>query len=124
MYKVEFDDECIYELGESLDSGSIIKLKEENDGLHEILSIKKQLIVREGGYGLHIYAKENPPPHFHVKYGQEENSFSIVDCEPLHPNNGLSRYFKNIKKWHSKHKEKLIDAWNNSRPENCPVGRI
>jgi hypothetical protein len=123
LYIVDFKDSCIEELGESLDSGPIIKLKEENDGIHEIFSIKKQLVARNGGYRFHIYANEHPPPHFHVKYGEEENSFSLLDASPLHPNNGLKKYFKNIKKWHSKNKEKLITAWNSSRPTNCPVGK-
>lgn len=112
------------DLGDSLNGGPIIKLKEENDGAHEIVYIEKQLLSRFGAFSAHIYADKHPPPHFHVKYNGEENSFSIETGEPLHPNNGLSRYFKNINKWYKKNNLRLIDCWNENRPDNCPAGQI
>lgn len=120
----EFTDECIKELGDSLDSGPILRLKEEVDGVHEEVWIEKQLVSHFGAFSVHIYADEHPPPHFHIKYNGDSNSFEIESGDPLHPNNGLSRYFKNVKKWHCKHKKTLIEAWNSSRPSDCVVGPI
>lgn len=76
-----------------------------------------------GPLAIHIYANEHPPPHFHVKYGREENSFRIDNGAPLYAQ-GLNKYFKSILKWHREHKEDLIAYWNECRPSNCQVGPI
>lgn len=124
IVEFEFRNECVNALGESLDSGPIHKLKEETDGIHEEVFLQKQLVSRFGAFAVHIYADEHAPPHFHVEYNGDSNSFSIETGEPLHPNNGLSRYFRNVKKWYRKSRPILIDAWNNTRPSDCVVGPI
>lgn len=77
----------------------------------------------DGAMAIHIYSDEHPPPHFHVKYGSEENSFRIDDGTPLYAK-GLNKYFKSILRWHQKHKPDLISYWNSTRPSDCPVGPI
>lgn len=74
-----------------------------------------------GGLKIEIFAKEHPPPHFRVIYNGETANFTIKDCTKL--NGGLDIYFHNIKKWHRKNKQKLINQWNEMRPSDCPVGR-
>jgi hypothetical protein len=74
-----------------------------------------------GGLKIEIFAKEHPPPHFRVIYNGETANFTIKDCTRL--NGGLDIYFHNIRKWHSKNKQKLIDKWNEMRPSDCTVGR-
>ena len=124
ILEFEFTDECVSKLGESLDGGPIHRLKEETDGIHEEIFIQKQLVKRFGAFSVHIYADEHAPPHFHVEYNGDSNSFSIETGEPLHPNNGLSRYFRNVKKWYGGSKSILIETWNKTRPSNCVVGPI
>lgn len=104
--------------------GWIVELAEERVDGKDIVFIQKGLFGTEGGLKMYVYANEHPPPHFHVIYGSEENSFSILDATPLYTNGGLNKWFKTIKKWHQKNKVALIDAWNKSRPSDCPVGPI
>ncbi len=123
-WKCEFHDACIESLGECLDYGPIKQLAEEGDEKHEIRFIEKKLFSNLKRLKIYIYSGEHPPPHFHVIYNGEENSFSILDASPIYPDGQLFNYFKNIKKWHKKHKEALVNAWNESRPSDCPVGRV
>jgi len=123
-WEVEFTDDSLVDLGQSLDSGPIIELAEESGKPGDIVRIRKKLVAQSGGLNIHIYANEHPPPHFHVKYGEEENSFRIDTAEPLYPDNGLRDYFKNIKKWHKNNRVKIVAAWNHSRPSDCPAGKI
>lgn len=121
---VNFSSSCVQELMGCLDYGPIKQLAEEGDGKHELRFIQKGLFAKHNGLTILIYANEHPPPHFHVKYNGEENSFTITDAAPLYPNGQLSRYFKNIKKWHKNNKEELINEWNRFRPSGCPVGEV
>ena len=50
------------------------------------------------------------------------NCFTIADCTPMYA--GLEAYYRNIKKWHKKHKPALIAAWDEKRPTDCPVGKF
>lgn len=104
--------------------GWIVELAEERVDGKDIAFVQKGLFGTEGGLKMYVYANEHPPPHFHVIYGSEENSFSILDAAPLYATGGLKKWFKTIKKWHQKNKAALIDAWNKSRPSDCPVGPI
>lgn len=74
------------------------------------------------GLKIEVFSNEHPPPHFRVKFGGETNCFRISDGEPMY-RNSLKQYFRNIKKWHKDNKQFLIDAWNNTRPADCPVGK-
>lgn len=123
-WKHEFNDKCVCSLERCLDRGPIKQLAEEGDGKHELRFIRKALFAKLNGLKIYIYSGEHPPPHFHVIYNGEENSFSILDASPLYPDGQLFEYFKNIKKWHKINKEALVNAWNESRPSDCPVGRI
>lgn len=71
---------------------------------------------------IEIYAKEHPPPHFHVMTNNGNASFTISDCELVDGDYFLSRRMKEIRNWHAQHKDELIDCWNKTRPSDCPVG--
>lgn len=73
------------------------------------------------GLKIEVFSNEHPPPHFRVKFGGETNCFRISDCLPMY-GDALEPYFRNIKKWHKDNKPRLIDAWNKTRPSDCPVG--
>lgn len=118
IWIVPFDDPCIEELMDSLELGPIVEL----DG-QEAHLLNEELVSCIGGLSVHVFADEHPPPHFHVKFNGEENSFSINDCTPLYPQNGLKSYFRNIRKWHRDNKKRIVRAWNDNRPDGCPVGK-
>jgi hypothetical protein len=82
---------------------------------------RELMLDRFGGLKIEIFANEHPPPHFRVICAGETANYRISDCEQL--NGGLRKYQRVIRAWHSKHKPKLIQAWNNFRPSDCPVGK-
>lgn len=124
MWKIEFNSETLHLLEMEMRRGYIVELKEERDDGRELVYIEKAAVGGFGSLRMHIYADEHPPPHFHVKYGNEENSFRIDDASPIYSNGGLKKWFKTIKKWHKENKPELIAAWNSMRPSDCPVGLI
>jgi hypothetical protein len=93
---------------------------------------QKATIKRFGKIKIEIYSKEHAPPHFHITDSQNINlSFSISDFSPIAcqqiQNKGRfsSRNIKLIKNWYDKSGKKiLINNWNNTRPGNCPVGKL
>jgi hypothetical protein len=74
------------------------------------------------GLKIEVFSDEHPPPHFRIKFGGETNCFRIADAQPMY-GDALKQYFRNIKKWHKDNKQVLIDAWNKTRPSDCPVGK-
>lgn len=117
----DFNSDSLLELEYEMKRGYIIELAEEREDGHEYVYFEKAHVGELGGLKMQIYSNEHPPPHFHVKYNGQENSFRIDDASPLYPNGDLKKWFKNIKKWH---KMELMSAWNDLRPEYCPVGPI
>jgi len=115
----EFHDDCVSDLDESLEQGPLVLVNGR-----ETRILNEQTVDHIGGLTVEIRADEHPPPHFHVTYGGEENSFRIDDGAPMHPQNGLKKYFRNINNWYKSNRQKLVDAWNNTRPSDCPVGSI
>lgn len=87
------------------------------------LYIIKQLVAMQKGLKIEIYPNEHPPPHFHVKCGEINVSFSIEHCELLEGKLD-GRRTSLIKWWHKRSKDKLIDIWNKTRPSDCSVGPI
>lgn len=73
------------------------------------------------GLRVEVFAREHPPPHFRVVYQGESANFDICSGEPLTA--GLTKWHRNIRKWHGSNRSVLIDSWNRMRPSDCPVGR-
>ena len=88
----------------------------------ELYSIR-QLVSRVNGLKIEIYSNEHSPPHFHVKGGDIDASFSIVDCA-LIAGKISGRERKLIEWWHSNGKQSLVNVWNSTRPTDCSVGPI
>jgi Domain of unknown function (DUF4160) len=87
-----------------------------------VRSLLEHEVGKLNGLKIEVFSDEHPPPHFRVKFGSETNCFRIADCKPMY-GDSLKQYFRNIKKWHYDYKQVLIDAWNTTRPSDCPVGR-
>lgn len=93
---------------------ALARISEDNDHIEFLVGFSK-------GLKIEIFANEHPPPHFRVIYQGESNNFRIADCCALN-GDALRPYFREIRKWHRKHKQQLIDTWDRTRPAGCPVG--
>lgn len=83
----------------------------------------RQLVARINGLKIEIYAKEHPPPHFHVKGGDVNAVFSLADGSYI--NGAISgREMALVQWWYKRSRPALVQAWNNSRPSDCPVGPL
>ena len=83
----------------------------------------RQLVSMQNGLKIEIYPNEHPPPHFHVKCGDINVSFSIEDCKLLEGKLD-GRRIALIEWWYKRSKTKLVDIWNKTRPSDCSVGPI
>ena len=84
----------------------------------------RELVGSYRGFKFEIFSREHPPPHFRAWYQGQSASFSIDTCERLRGNKGLEQNESAIRKWWKDNKEKLIEVWNRTRPDDCPVGKI
>lgn len=114
LWEVEVSDGAVKALAESFRQGPIINDKGQR-------YLIERVVDEFDGLRVIVYSNEHPPPHFLVKCGAGSRRFTIKDCTPLEGND-LERYFRNIRAWHAENKAVLIEAWNNSRPSDCPVG--
>jgi len=113
-WSVKIPDELAKELINCFVMGPIV----DDSGIHYLAEEQFDIL---NGLKIEVFSNEHPPPHFRVCFQGVCDSFTIKDCQPLH-GNSLSRFFRNIKKWHKEHKTKLIEFWNKKRPSDCPVG--
>src|SRR3954471_4421458 len=115
IWEVEIPQEAVDELQKSFDLGPIV----DDAGRRFLIERKVDEI---GALKVIVYSDEHPPPHFLVKCSEGSCRFEIDDCSPL--DDGLEKFRRNIKAWHKKNRQLLIDAWNESRPSDCPVGEF
>lgn len=83
----------------------------------------KQLVERVNGLQIHVYPNEHPPPHFHVKSPNVDASFTVSDCRLLHGKID-GRQASLVQWWYERARPKVVEAWNASRPTDCPIGPI
>lgn len=83
----------------------------------------KQLVGRVHGLKIEVFAKEHPPPHFHISGGGIDATFSLADCAHLEGQIG-GRERALVEWWYQRSRSTLVRAWNESRPTNCPVGTV
>lgn len=105
-----------------LASGTYVNDDGNPDG--PILIEAKELAERIDGMKIEIYAKEHPPPHFHVVTANNRASFTLDKCELL--DGALpSKQRRKIEYWFftMNAKSVLIEIWNRTRPEGCVVGQ-
>ena len=96
---------------------------EEDEHGDLFIANQRHLVDSIGAIRIELYSNEHAPPHFHLKGGGIDASFTISDCQPLKgtvPNKVL----KKIRMWHSHAQVKLVELWNETRPSGCTVGRI
>lgn len=116
-WEVEVPSKDLAELQESFDLGPIVTDEGWRLALEHVVAR-----IPVGKLRVIIYADEHPPPHFLVDCAEGSRRFKINDCAPLDEHGDLENYLRNIRRWHSKNKQLLIDVWNRTRPTDCPVG--
>lgn len=79
-------------------------------------------ICRFFGIIISMYYNDHPPPHFHVRYGEEK---ALVDIESLTVLRGqLSpRVLGLVVEWAAQHRGELMRDWKLARSEE-PLERI
>lgn len=118
-FRVELTQDEFPELGELL---SALDPSSRNGNSQTNLMVLQ--VAEVDGFKFEIYAKEHPPPHFHISFNDKNVAFSIPDCKPMKGSKVKGKELRFIKRWAKKNQAKLIDKWNESRPDDCPVGPI
>jgi len=70
----------------------------------------KELVGRVNGLSIYIYPKDHPPPHFHIRGGGIDASFSIQDWDLLKGTIN-PRHHGLIRWWHREAQAKLQETW-------------
>lgn len=118
-YLVSLDEQDIEILANSIRQGPVLEIA---DG-RAIRALNEELVARVDGVKIEIFANEHPPPHFRVKYQGSTANYTISECRRLKGSGEILKFEKNIEHWWKDNKKKLIEAWNNKRPSDCPVGK-
>ncbi len=84
----------------------------------------RQLVEKMGAIKIEIYPNEHTPPHFHIKSNGMNASFAIDDCRVLENSGFSTKVIKSIQDWFEHSKSRLIEVWNQTRPDDCIVGRL
>jgi hypothetical protein len=79
-------------------------------------------ISRFLGIIITMYYNDHPPPHFHVRYGQQKaiidiNSFSLIEGKLS------SRVLGLVIEWASLHQKELLENWELARL-NEPLNKV
>lgn len=90
----------------------------------DFIKHNRHLVERTDGIKIEVYSDEHTPPHFHIKIAEYEWSYTIDNCEKLVWNIMRKHEKKIVLRHKNWWKEKLIEKWNATRPEKCPVGKI
>jgi hypothetical protein len=117
MDEVPIPKNLIDELKESFSQGPMLNER----GMR---MLNEDLVARVNNMSIVIQANEHPPPHFHVRSGGENASFSIEDGCRLKDVKGLEKYDHNIRHWWANNYCTLIEVWNRTRPYGCQVGPV
>jgi hypothetical protein len=114
-WKVQVDEEMNESLAKDFRDGPIME-----DGLR---LLEEQQVAWLEGLKIEVFSREHSPPHFRVSYQGQRADFDICTGESL-GGDALKRWRRNIRNWHRLNRQRLIDAWNSSRPADCPVGEV
>jgi hypothetical protein len=79
-------------------------------------------ISRFFGIIIAMFYNDHPPPHFHVRYGNQRAVISIEDLALLEGD--LSpRVLGLVIEWAALHRPELLDNWNRARMQH-PLSRV
>jgi Domain of unknown function (DUF4160) len=115
LTEIAIPQHLIDDLSESFRQGPMLDT-------HGLRMLTEEAVASINGMSIVIQAREHPPPHFHVRFAGSNASFRIEDGSRVPNVKGLEKYDHNIRKWWSENRCTLIDTWNRTRPDKCPVG--
>lgn len=118
---LELPDEMTEELRRSIQIGQIVEISEDGRPRYYVTHA---LVDRVRGLKIEIYANEHPPPHFHVIQCDGKASFALDDGRMLEASGSTRKFEKNIELYYINNRTKLIEFWNNTRPDGCTVGPV
>ena len=72
----------------------------------------RQLVAKVNGLKIEVFAREHPPPHFHISGADIDATFTLTTCKYLQGK--ISGREAVLVKW----------WYERSRPSDCPVGPI
>lgn len=119
-FKIELDEALTKDLMDAI-TGSRIPYWDENGNLG--FRFEKRLVSKINGLKVEVFSNEHPPPHFRIIYQGKTANFTISKCEFMNGDRSVLKHQKSIKAWWKMNKQKIIDAWDEGRPSDCPVGR-
>ena len=116
----------VYGLAESLDYIFSTTFDASKEDGRWITTHGRAQVERLNNFSVQIYANEHPPPHFHIRGGGIDACLAIETFEALEGWNDVPKNAKRLIRYfyESGGREKLIQFWNESRPEGCEVGPI
>ena len=85
------------------------------------VTLTRKLIVQYGSVRIEVRPNEHPPPHFHAIGPGINASFAIADGSKLDGKGGRNE-IRIVECCYSGARDLFIQAWNETRPSNCPVG--
>ena len=88
---------------------------------NKIIEVREQ-VDRINGIKIEIYSNEHPPPHFHITSNGLKASLRIDNAEILENSGFSKKQIRTVQIWFLKSKDKLIEVWNKTRPDDCQVG--
>lgn len=90
----------------------------------DFIKSNKHFVDNIDSIKIEVRSNEHAPAHFHVHLAECEWSYEILNCNKMNWNIPR-KYEKKIILWYKNWwKEKLIERWNSTRPENCIVWKI
>ena len=84
----------------------------------------KQIDLIENKIKIEIRYKEHAPPHYHAIIDDSDYSIDISTGEFLNGEIKNKKQKKALKEWHIKNQNLLKKIWDETRPSDCPVGKI
>lgn len=118
---LELPAELTEELRLSIQAGPVVEIAADGKPRYFLTDAQ---VDRVRGLKVEIYANEHPPPHFHVTQNDGKASFALDDGRMLESSGNTRHFQKNIEAYYIKNRQKLIEFWNNTRPDGCTVGPV
>lgn len=76
-------------------------------------------LARFHGIVIRMHWREHPPPHFHVKYADEEAQIDI-DTLAIIEGSLSRRTLKSVRIWGLQHQKELLEAWQQVQQGELP----
>lgn len=76
-------------------------------------------LSRFHGIVIRMYWREHPPPHFHVKYADDEAQIDIATLAIIE-GSLPRRVLKSVRIWGQQHQGELLEAWEHTQIGKMP----